>query len=173
MTEPHAHPAHQADVEVEETAEPSAPQAPTAETGRVAELENRLRRALADQENLRKRYERQLATERESERARTAAVFLPVIDNLDLALQHADADPAALADGVRAVRDQAVATLATLGFPRREETGVPFDPMWHEAVSVLPAGDAAPGTVLAVVRPGYGEADRTLRPASVVVAGND
>ncbi|MDI1461314.1 nucleotide exchange factor GrpE [Catellatospora sp. KI3] len=171
MTEPHAHPAHQADVEVDEPAQPAAAAPAAAE--QVAELENRLRRALADQENLRKRYERQLATEREAERARTAAVFLPVVDNLDLALQHADADPGTLADGVRAVRDQAVSTLAMLGYPRREQAGIPFDPMWHEAVSVLPAGDAAPGTVLAVVRPGYGEADRTLRPASVVVAGND
>ncbi|GIF95822.1 nucleotide exchange factor GrpE [Catellatospora citrea] len=138
----------------------------------AAELEGRLRRALADLDNLRKRYERQLTAEREQERARTAAVFLPVIDNLDLALAHADSDPSAVVDGVRAVRDQAVNTLSTLGFPRREDTGVPFDPMWHEAVSVVPNTGEPDGTVLQVIRPGYGEVDRQLRPATVVVAGN-
>jgi molecular chaperone GrpE len=121
---------------------------------------------------MRKRYERQLAAEREAERARTAAVFLPVVDNLDLALAHADSDPAAVVDGVRAVRDQAVNTLSTLGFPRREDTGVPFDPVWHEAVSVVPNTGEPDGTVLQVIRPGYGQVDRQLRPATVVVAGN-
>ncbi|WP_155370134.1 nucleotide exchange factor GrpE [Catellatospora vulcania] len=144
-----------------------APAGPSA-----AELEGRLRRALADLDNMRKRYERQLASEREAERARTAAVFLPVVDNLDLALAHADSDPAAVVDGVRAVRDQAVNTLSTLGFPRREDTGMPFDPVWHEAVSVVPNTGEPDGTVLQVIRPGYGEVDRQLRPATVVVAGN-
>ncbi len=138
----------------------------------AGELEARLRRALADLDNMRKRYERQLAFERETERARVASVFLPVIDNLDLALAHADSDPAAVVDGVRAVRDQAVSTLGTLGFPRREDTGVPFDPVWHEAVSVVPDTGEPDGTVLQVIRPGYGESDRQLRPATVVVAGN-
>lgn len=138
----------------------------------AAEFEARLRRALADMDNMRKRFERQLAAERANERARVAAAFLPVVDNLDLALQHADSDPGAVVDGVRAVRDQAVSTLSTLGFPRREDTGVPFDPVWHEAVSVLPNSGEPDGTVLHVVRPGYGETDSQLRPATVVVAGD-
>ncbi|WP_155368724.1 nucleotide exchange factor GrpE [Catellatospora vulcania] len=157
----------------EASADPEAP-AP-AETGPSAaelELQDRLRRALADLDNVRKRCERQLAQERAAERARVAAVFLPVVDNLDLALDHADSDPGAVVEGVRAVRDQAVAVLSAMGFARREETGVPFDPMRHEAVSVVPGGDNDPGTVLHVVRPGYGDSDRQLRPASVVVAGN-
>src|SRR4051794_34940766 len=57
----------------------------------VAELEDRWRRALADLDNLRKRYSRELPRERAAERERVAAAFLPVIDNIDLALQHADA----------------------------------------------------------------------------------
>ncbi|GIG06801.1 nucleotide exchange factor GrpE [Catellatospora coxensis] len=156
----------------EPSAEAPDVEAPTPAGPSAAELEGRLRRALADLDNMRKRYERQLAAEREAERARTAAVFLPVIDNLDLALAHADSDPAAVVDGVRAVRDQAVNTLSTLGFPRREDTGVPFDPVWHEAVSVVPNTGEPDGTVLQVIRPGYGQVDRQLRPATVVVAGN-
>src|SRR5690349_14002181 len=73
----------------------------------VEELEDRWRRALADLDNLRKRYARELPREREAERSRVAAAFLPVIDNLELALAHAGADdPGAIVSGVRAVRDQ-------------------------------------------------------------------
>ena len=105
----------------------------------VAELQARLRRALADLDNLRKRYERELARERAAARAQAAAEWLPVVDNLDRALLHADDDPAGVVEGVRAVRDQAVAVLARLGFPRYEETGEPFDPVRHEAVGVVAA----------------------------------
>jgi molecular chaperone GrpE len=75
--------------------------------------------------------------------------------------------------GLLAVRDQAVNALAMLGFPRRDDLGTTFDPSRHEAVGSDPAADAVPGTVVAVVRPGYGEADRQLRPAAVVVATGD
>ena len=86
-----------------------------------------------------------------------AAAWLPVLDNLDLALAHAEADPAAIIEGVRAVRDQAVAVLAALGYPRDDETGVPFDPARHEVVDVVDDAGRAPGTVVRVLRPGYGD----------------
>jgi molecular chaperone GrpE len=74
-------------------------------------------------------------------------------------------------EGVRAVRDQAVDVLARLGFPRHEETAVPFDPFLHEAVGVVSDEDAPPGAVVRVVRPGYGDGEHLLRPAAVLVAG--
>ncbi|MGW3724401.1 nucleotide exchange factor GrpE [Streptomyces sp. NPDC000851] len=136
----------------------------------LKEVEDRWRRALADLDNLRKRHARELERERAAERARTAAAFLPVIDNLELALSHADADPGAIVEGVRAVRDQAVSALERLGYPRHAETGVTFDPTRHEVVGVVQDPDAEPGTVVQVLRPGYGDADRQLRPAAVSVA---
>lgn len=136
----------------------------------VEELEDRWRRALADLDNQRKRHARELPEAREAERARTAAAWLPVIDNLELALAHAQADPGAVLEGVKAVRDLAVQILQGLGYPRHEETGVPFDPARHEVVSVVDADDAAPGTVTTVVRPGYGDPGRQLRPAAVAVS---
>jgi molecular chaperone GrpE len=134
----------------------------------VAELEDQLRRALADLDNLRKRFEREVAREREAERRRVASEWLPVVDNLERALQHASGDPAALVAGVQAVRDQAVAALARLGFPRYEDVGETFDPARHEAVAQVDS-DTTPGTVAAVARPGYGSDGDVLRPASVVV----
>jgi molecular chaperone GrpE len=99
------------------------------------------------------------------------AALLPVLDNLDRALAHADNPEEGLVAGVRAVRDQAVSLLAELGYPRDDETGVPFDPVRHEAVVVTSDTDASPGTVVEVVRPGYGHGRLQLRPAAVVVAG--
>lgn len=137
----------------------------------VAVLEDRLRRALADLDNLRKRYARELERQREAEVSRVAGAWLPVLDNLDRALSHADADPSTIIEGVRAVRDQALAVLASLGFSRYDEVGVPFDPARHEVVNVIDDSEAEPGTVVQVLRPGYGTAERQLRPGAVTVAG--
>ncbi|WP_329453993.1 nucleotide exchange factor GrpE [Streptomyces sp. NBC_01497] len=139
-------------------------------TAELRELEDRWRRALADLDNLRKRHARELDRERMLERSRTAAAFLPVLDNLELALTHSGSDPGAIVEGVQAVRDQAVNVLELLGYPRHAETGVVFDPARHEAVSVVQDPDAEPGTVVEVLRPGYGDGERQLRPATVTVA---
>ncbi|MGW3622147.1 nucleotide exchange factor GrpE [Streptomyces sp. NPDC000880] len=134
------------------------------------ELQDRWRRALADLDNLRKRHAKELERERALERARTAAAWLPVLDNLDLALAHAGSDPSAVVEGVKAVRDQAVDVLRRLGYPRYEETGVPFAPTRHEVVGVVDDPDVEPNAVAQVVRPGYGEGENQLRPAAVVVS---
>ncbi|MFF9159247.1 nucleotide exchange factor GrpE [Streptomyces longwoodensis] len=136
----------------------------------LKEVEDRWRRALADLDNLRKRHARELDRERALERARTAAAFLPVVDNLELALDHAGSGPGAIVEGIRAVRDQAVSVLERLGYERHAETGVPFDPARHEVVAVVQDPDAEPNTVAQVLRPGYGQGDRQLRPAAVTVA---
>ena len=136
----------------------------------VAQLDERYRRAMADLDNVRKRMARDAHREREDERARVAARWLPVLDNLELALQHATAEPASIVSGLEAVRQQALTVLADLGYPLRADLHEPFDPSRHEAVAVLPATDVAPGTILQVVRPGYGTDERPLRPAAVVVA---
>jgi molecular chaperone GrpE len=145
--------------------------APAPRSPEVEELEDRWRRALADLDNLRKRYARELLREREAERAKVAAAFLPVVDNLELALAHAGADdPGAIVSGVGAVRDQAVEVLRTLGYPRHQESGVPFHPEQHEVVSVVDEPGTPAGTVVQVLRPGYGEPGHQLRPAAVTVS---
>jgi len=133
---------------------------------RIAELDDLWKRAVAEQSNLAKRYARDLERIREAERAEVAGMILPVIDNLERALEHAESDPDAVIGGVRAVRDQAVGLLGKLGFARDDEAGVEFDPVRHEAVATVPAPDHAPGTVVQLLQPGY----KGLRPAQVVVA---
>jgi molecular chaperone GrpE len=136
----------------------------------LAELEDRWRRAVADLDNLRKRYARELQRERVVERDRVAAAWLPVLDDLERALAHAEADPAAIVAGVSAVRDQAVALLDALGYHRQDQAGVPFDTARHEAIAAVDAPDVPPGTVVDVLRPGYGDGERQLRPAAVTVS---
>lgn len=131
--------------------------------------DDRLLRALADVDNLRKRFDREVARARADERARAAQSWLPVVDNLELALDHAGPECAPLAEGLRAVRDEAVALLAALGFPRFEDVGQAFDPARDEALAIVETG-APSGTVVATLRPGYGTAESMLRPAGVVVA---
>jgi len=143
----------------------------TALEATVAELEDRWRRALAELDNARKRHARELNHEAEAERRRTCLAWLPIVDNLELALEHAKDDPASIIVGVRAVRDQAVALLASLGYPRDDETGIPFDPLRHDAANVVEDPEVPGGTVVRVLRPGYGRPpDRQLRPAAVAVS---
>ncbi|QEX13934.1 nucleotide exchange factor GrpE [Rhodococcus erythropolis] len=136
----------------------------------LSQLEDRWRRAVADLDNLRKRYAKDLDRERAAEVAKVSAAWLPILDNLELALAHAGSDPQAVVEGVKAIRDQAVQVLSRLGFERHDEAGVPFSPELHEVVSVVTQPDLPSGTVVEVLRPGYGEDGRQLRPAAVVVS---
>jgi molecular chaperone GrpE len=137
---------------------------------RIAQLEDGWRRTAAELDNFRKRCAKDLVRAREQERARTAAGWLPVVDNLERALEHASSDPQQIIEGVRAVYQQALSVLAGLGFPRRDDTGKAFDPALHEAIGTIADKELVPGTVAQVVRPGYGADDEILRPAAVVVA---
>jgi molecular chaperone GrpE len=136
----------------------------------VAQLEDRWRRTAAELDNFRKRTARESAQQRQDERARVLARWLPVVDNLELALEHAGPEAKAIVDGVKAVRDQALAILAEYGYQRYDDVGRPFDPKLHEAVGTFASPEAEPGTVVHVVRPRYGAGEQVLRPAAVIVA---
>jgi molecular chaperone GrpE len=157
------------DEAVEEPDSQTPADEPTEADARAAALEDRLRRALADLDNLRKRFDREVARERAAERARAAALWLPIVDDLERALEHAGADADSIVEGINTVRDQAQTILEQLGFRRFDDIGELFDPLRDEAVSAIDV-DAPPGTVIATVRPGYGTDEVILRPASVVVS---
>jgi molecular chaperone GrpE len=137
---------------------------------RIAQLEDGWRRAAAELDNFRKRCAKDLVRAREQEKARTTAGWLPIVDSLERALEHAESDPEHIIEGVRAVHQQALSVLASLGFPQRDDAGKAFDPALHEAVGTVADKELMPGTVAQVVRPGYGSDNEILRPAAVVVA---
>jgi molecular chaperone GrpE len=151
----------------------SAPEAVASHTdsdAELAKLEDRWRRAVADLDNLRKRYARELDRERVTERSRVAGAWLPVVDDLERAIAHTGDQSDAVVEGVRSILGQALQVLEQLGYPRDAEAGVPFDPERHEVVGVVDHPDSAPGTVVEVLRPGYGQGSGQLRPAAVVVS---
>jgi molecular chaperone GrpE len=113
-----------------------------------------------------------------------AEAWLAVLDGLESTMHEAggrvEAAPndaggryrtARVLDGVRTIHEQAVDMMASLGYRRHDETGVPFDPNLHQVVRVEPDTEAPAGIVVEVLRPGYGDGQEQLRPAAVVVAG--
>ncbi len=140
---------------------------------RVAELADQRLRALAELDNARKRYDRDLGQAREQERMRVTREWLPIVDNLERAVAHAGANPESLIDGVGAVTEQAIRLVGQLGFPRQGDLGEPFDPSRHDAAGSRPDADASPGTVVEVLQPAYGQDEHQLRPALVIVATDD
>ena len=145
----------------------------TEQAARIAELEALRLQVLADLDNARKRCAVQVRRAEAETRAAVARQWLPVVDNLDRALAHSAADPAAIIAGIEAVRAQALDVLTRLGFPLRDDRGARFDPARHEAVASRPAPGAEAGSVADVILPAYGEGDHQLRPAQVVVARPD
>jgi molecular chaperone GrpE len=139
----------------------------------LEDANDRLRRVAAESDNARKYFARQAEDLQSAARAKAASAWLPVIDNLERAVDTAPeaCESGAFVAGLQALRDQAISVLEGLGFRRHAEVGVPFDPYLHEAVDVRDDANAPPGTVVEVVRAGYGEGERQLRPAGVVVAG--
>ncbi len=131
-----------------------------------------LRRTRADFENYQKRTQRTLAQERREALAAFARELLPVLDNLqralDAALEQADEGP--LSRGVAMVRSQILDVFGRSGILPIEAMGRPFDPHFHESLGMQPRSDAIPDTVIEVLEPGYRFHDRVLRPARVIVA---
>jgi molecular chaperone GrpE len=169
MASPAEHPKTEEDSGAAGTApDPAAPKSDS--NAELARAEDRWRRALADLDNFRKRYARDLDRERTTERSRVAGAWIPVVDDLERALAHDGGQSNAVIEGVRTILDQAVKVLDQLGYPRDDQTGVPFDPQRHEVVGMVNVPDSPPGIVVEVLRPGYGEGGNQLRPAAVVVS---
>jgi molecular chaperone GrpE len=135
-------------------------------------------RTQADFENYRKRAARDAAAAGERAKSGLVRELLPVVDNLERALDAAnagergDGQPAEhLADGVRLVHSELVAVLARNGVEAFDPRGEKFDPELHEALSMRSEEGAEAGTVLDVVEKGYRLSGAVLRPARVVVSG--
>lgn len=125
----------------------------------LADFENHRRRAMREREDLVKR-----ATEDLME------ALLPVVDNVERALQQQPAVEDAFVKGVRMVYEQLLAVLTRAGLTPLEAQGQPFDPTRHEAILSVPSADVAENTVVQQTRRGYLLGDRLLRPAQVIVS---
>jgi molecular chaperone GrpE len=157
-----------------EQAEPSPAEGEPAATAEELEATRRerdeyldaLRRLKAEFENSRKRQERERARILETASERLVVELLPVLDNLDRALE-AEGD---VREGVRATRDQLADVLGKEGLFPVASDGQPFDPNVHEAVMGQPSEEHEEGTILQTFQRGYLLNGKPIRPAQVVVA---
>jgi molecular chaperone GrpE len=133
------------------------------------QLRDRYLRTLADFENYRKRSDREKAEFFKHALASVLKDILPVLDNFDRALEHAE-EGDEFHKGVLLIYKQLFGVLERHGLKPIDESGVHFDPNIHEAVVREEDSSVASHTVVAVLQKGYFLHDRLLRPAMVKVA---
>jgi molecular chaperone GrpE len=130
---------------------------------------DRWMRAAADLDNTRKRTKREIDDAKFDAKSKVLKEMLPVVDNLERAIEHAGADKNPIVEGVQLVLRQFQTAFERLEVAAIDALGQPFDPNLHEAISQQES-DQPPGTIVQVLQRGYRSGDRLLRPALVVVA---
>ncbi len=138
---------------------------------KVAENWERYLRAAAEAENVRKRAARDVEKARKFALESFGRELLAVVDSLEMGLAASEsASAASLREGSEATLKLLLTTLERFGVEQVDPEGEPFDPEFHEAMSMQPSATAEPNSVVAVVQKGYALNGRLLRPARVVVA---
>lgn len=143
----------------------------------VASLKDKLLRTLAENENVRRRAEREVADAKLYGIANFAREMLTFADNLRRAVESLPAETrasldttvAALIDGVEVTERDFLSRLQRFGVKKIEAQGARFDPNMHEALFEIPDEAQPAGTVAQVMEQGYMIGERVLRPAKVGV----
>ena len=130
-------------------------------------------RAAAEVENIRRRAAQDVDKAHKFALEKFAGDLLPVLDNLERAIEFADKDNEAIKpmlEGVEMTAKSFVEALGKFNVEVVEPQGETFNPDLHQAMSMQPSEDVAPNTVLAVMQKGYTLNGRLLRPAMVMVS---
>lgn len=142
-----------------------------------AELRDRVLRAHAEMDNIRKRTEREKSDAQKYALTKFARDIVGVGDNFQRAIETVPADAAeqvpalkSFLEGVTMTERELINVLERHGIKRIDPKGLPFNPHHHQAVMEQPNPDVPAGTVTQVFQAGYLIEDRVLRPAMVVVA---
>jgi molecular chaperone GrpE len=145
------------------------------EQARATATENwdRYLRTAAELENVRKRAARDVENAHRFALERFSKQLLAVRDSLEMGLAAADsANVESLLEGSEATLKILGTTMQQFGIEEVDPAGEPFDPEFHEAISMQPSDDVEPGSVVTVVQKGYSLNGRLLRPAMVIVASD-
>lgn len=160
-----------------ETEQPSAEQveasAVDALQAELSAAKDQALRVQAEMQNLRRRAERDVENAHKYALDKFVAELLPVVDNLERAIAAIDSDN----DAMKAVVDGIELTLKSFGDVLSrfnvevvDPHGEPFNPEFHQAMSMVENSDVSPNTVIDVFQKGYTLNGRLVRPAMVVVA---
>lgn len=149
----------------------------------LAEAREQALRAAAEMQNVRKRAERDVENAHKYGQEKLISALLPVLDNLDRALDaakktEADGDNSEqegsaftpIIEGVELTRKSALDALKQFAVEVIEPYGEPFDPQFHEAMTMIESDSAEPNSVIDVLQKGYRLHGRLLRAAMVVIA---
>lgn len=136
---------------------------------KTSEYKDSWLRSQAEFQNFRKRVERDNELTYLTLKGDIVKKILPVLDDLERALQNRSADDA-WANGIELVVRKFQSILESEGIKKIEAVGAEFDPKFHEAISHEPADGVQSGHVISVVQNGYMFGERVIRPALVRVA---
>ena len=130
-------------------------------------------RAAADVENMRRRAAQDVEKAHKFALEKFANELLPVIDNLERAIEFSDKENEQLKpvlEGIEMTVKSFNDAVSKFGVEIVNPQGEQFNPEFHQAMSIQPSNDVAPNTVLAVMQKGYTLNGRLLRPAMVMVS---
>ncbi|MDO9478407.1 MAG: nucleotide exchange factor GrpE [Pseudohongiella sp.] len=140
----------------------------------IAGHQTEVLRLHADAQNIRRRAEQDVEKAHKYGQERLLSELLPVIDNLERALQASGVEEnellTALKQGVELTLKSFVDCLRKFNVDVLDPVGEPFDPLFHQAIGMVESKTAEPDSVLAVMQKGYSLNGRVLRPAMVMVA---
>ena len=145
-------------------------------TEQLADARDDQLRVQAEMQNLRRRAERDVESAHKFGLEKIINGLLPVLDNLDRAISAVPEESAgddgvkALLEGVELTRKTAVDVLTRFSVDVLEPFGEPFDPQFHQAMTMVPSATAEPNSVIDVLQKGYTLNGRLLRAAMVVIA---
>ncbi len=140
---------------------------------KVKEQQDAVLRAQAEVENIRRRSEQEVDKARKYALSRFAEELLPVIDNLERAIQAADAENEVikpLVEGIELTHKTFIGTIEKFGLREINPEGETFNPELHQAMSIQESPDHESNTVMFVMQKGYELNGRVVRPAMVMVA---
>lgn len=140
---------------------------------KIKEQQESVLRAKAEVENMRRRTEQEIDKARKYALNKFAEGLLPVIDNLERAIQAADAEHEAvkpILEGIELTHKTFVDTVSKFGLKEINPEGEVFNPEFHQAMSIQESSDHESNTVMFVMQKGYELNGRVVRPAMVMVA---
>ncbi|MEM6655949.1 MAG: nucleotide exchange factor GrpE [Planctomycetota bacterium] len=159
-------------IEVGDGEPPAEPAGEPSTEEQLAAAQDRVLRLQAELQNTLARKAREMADERKYAGSALMKDLLPVLDNIDRAIEAAEksADAAGLLDGFKMVRQQLATALGQHNCEPIDAVGEPFDPSFHEAILQQPSDEHPAGVVTMVTQSGYKLHDRVVRPAQVIVS---
>jgi molecular chaperone GrpE len=137
---------------------------------RAQESHELLLRVRADMENLRKRTQKDLENAHKYGIEKFVAELLPVMDSMEMGLAAEDVTVESLREGMELTRNMMQKALEKFGVEAVDPMNERFNPDHHQAMSMQPAADVEPNTVIGVMQKGYLLNNRLVRPAMVMVS---